>query len=149
MNTAQLIAKYGQNVLDIVQNPADHGFSWGEGSLHKKGMELTKVAPFIVHEDVTKMQATFGETYFLELANGQSGRVRDQSIREDIWEDKSLASRPEEMRCIIVSKALGTKRSRKVTVITKQSFVTFIDGQRYEFDTEAELQAAVTEAQQA
>lgn len=144
-----LAAKYGDKVVQIALNPAEHGFSFGTGPLHKKGMELTKNAPFIVHEDVNKMSETFGPEYFLDCANGQSGRVRDQTLREDIYDEKALSSRPEEMACIIVQRALGAKRARKVTVITKESFVTYIDGQRYEFETEAELQAAVQEAQQA
>jgi len=126
-----LAAKFGEKIANIVLNPSEHGFSFGTGSLHKKGMELTKNAPHIVHEDVAKMSETFGPEYFLDCANGQSGRVRDQTLREDIWDDKTLASRPEEMACIIVQRALGAKRARKVTVIEKRIYVA-VDGTEFE-----------------
>lgn len=126
-----LAAKFGEKIVNIVLNPSEHGFSFGTGALHKKGMEIAKAAPYIVHEDVAKMSETFGQEYFLECANGQSGRVRDQTLREDIWDDKSLSSRPEEMACIIVSRALGSKRARKVTVIEKRIYVA-VDGTEFE-----------------
>lgn len=126
-----LAAKYGEHIVKIALDTAAHGFSIGYGPLHKKGMELTKTAPYIVHEDVAKMTETFGANYFLDCANGQSGRVRDQTLREDIWDDKSLASRPEEMVCILIARALGTKRTRKVTVIEKRIYVAE-DGSEFE-----------------
>lgn len=126
-----LASKFGEKIVEIVLQPSAHGFSFGSGPLHKKGMEIAKAAPFIVHEDVALMSSTFGPQYFLDCANGQSGRVRDQTLREDIWDDKSLASRPEEMACIIVSRALGSKRTRKVTVIEKRIYVAQ-DGTEFE-----------------
>ena len=107
------------DITDMVANPEAYGFSWSYGPLAKAGMELTKVAPYMVHTDLNCIREVFGDQYILNMANGTSGKVRDQLLRNDIWEDRSLVNRPDEMKQIVISRALGRTRGRsaRVTVV--------------------------------
>ena len=109
------------DITDMVANPEKYGFSWDSGPLNKAGMELTKAAPFMVHQDLNRIREVFGDEYILNMANGTSGKVRDQLLRNDIWEDRSLVNRPEEMKEIVIGRALGRTRGRatRVTVVEK------------------------------
>lgn len=109
-------------VIDgMLANPTAHGFDWEYGPLHKGGMELTKSAPFIKHLDTALMQKHFGDSYFLDSANGQSARVRDQRVlREAIWDDKSVASDDEAQKRLVLAAALGRKATRRVTIVERE-----------------------------
>jgi len=100
------------NIDDIIDNPAKHGFTWGSGDVAKAGVTWKNV-PYIEHKNVALMMATFGDDYFLDCANTRSGRVRDQTIRDDIYDNRKLATNDREMKRIIIERALGNKRSRR------------------------------------
>ena len=124
---------------DMISNPEAYGFAWGEGPLHKNGMELCKHAPYIEHKDLERMREVFGDDYFLASANGQSARVRDQQLRNDIWDDKSLASKPDEMKRIVLERAFGTRsRKARVTVVEVK---TYLADDGTEFTDKAECMA--------
>lgn len=108
-------------VAEILANPEAHGFSWAYGPISKGGMELMHDAPWMKHEDVQKMTATFGDRYFLDIANGTSGKVRDQGVvRNMVWDDRKLASQRDVLKEAIVKAALGQKTRRTNVVIVKE-----------------------------
>ncbi len=108
-----------ERMADMIKNPSEYGFDWGAGTLHKKGMQVTNEqgAPYIVHKDVQLMTRHFGADYFLVMADGTSGRVRDQGIREAIYADKSLASDMPRMKMWILERAFGQRPAASRTVI--------------------------------
>lgn len=129
------------NVQDMIENPATYGFEWGFGPLHKKGMQVCALAPHIVHKDVDLLRATFGDSYFFDSMNSQSARVRDQTLRDAIWDEKSLASKPTEMKRWVLDKALGRhSRTRRQTIVEVQVQV-FIANDGQEFSDKAECMA--------
>lgn len=125
------------DIEDMIDNPEPYGFRWGYSHLHKKGMQVTvgAGAPHMVHLDVDKIRNTFGDDYILVSTNQQSARVRDQQLREDIWDDKSLASRDRDMKRIVLHRAFGQKRT-KATVVEVRIYVAD-DGE--EFRNKAEF----------
>lgn len=109
-----------QDTARMISNPEEYGFEWGYGPLHKDKTLLCEAAPYIVHKDLSRMREVFGDEYFLDSANGQSARVRDQTLRNDLWTDATLKGKPEEMKRIVLERALGTRaRRRSVTVVTQ------------------------------
>jgi len=119
-NTA--VAKPALDVEDMIDSPEKYGFKWAFGHLHRKGMQITtgSGAPCIEHVDLARMREVFGDEYFLESANGTSARVRDQTIRDAIWDDRSLGGRDKDMKRWILTKALGQAvRTRRTTVVER------------------------------
>jgi len=129
----------------MIANPEAYGFSWGYGPLHKGKMEVCALAPYMEHKDLARLREVFGDDYFLSSANGQSARVRDQLLRNDIWLSKPLASKPEEMKRIVLERALGTKsrRSRTITVekIVEKEVRIYVADDGQEFTDKAEYMA--------
>lgn len=113
-----------ETMLDMVKNPTEYGFEWGAGALNKKGMQVTNEqgAPYIIHKDVQLMTRHFGPDYFLVMADGTSGRVRDQGIREAIYADKSLASDMSRMKLWILERAFGQRPAGSRTVVTRKVY---------------------------
>lgn len=110
------------NLADMKANPEKYGFTWGWGHLHHKGLRVTmgRGAPYIEHRDLNLLRQTFGDDYVLRSMNEQSARVRDQTIRTELWESVPLRSDEDAMQTIVLEKALGLKsRTRKVTVVEK------------------------------
>ena len=104
----------------MIDNPQAYGFSWGYGHLKRGGMVITQGAgaPYMVHEDVAKVSEAFGDDYFLEMANGTSGKVRDQGvIRNGIWANKALAGNMRKMKQMVLQGALNVRRSRTAPVV--------------------------------
>lgn len=128
---------------EMVSNPSAYGFEWGFGPLHKNGMEICKAAPYIVHKDFKRLCEVFGDDYFLASANGQSARVRDQLLRNDIWDNKSLANDTDAMKRIVLERALGTRaRKSRVTIIEREVQVkVYVADDGTEFTDKAEYLA--------
>lgn len=131
------------DITDMIAHPEKYGFSWGYGSLNKAGMELTKTAPYMVHENLERLREVFGDEYFLAIANGTSGRVRDQLLRNDIYENRDLLKQPEELKRIVLERAFGRKpRSARVTVVEKLVEVrTYVADDGTEFTDKGECLA--------
>lgn len=109
------------NIAEILANPSAHGFEWAYGPVAKNGMELMANAPYMKHENVEKLTATFGDRYLLDIANGTSGKVRDQGVvRNMVWDDRKLASQMDVLKEAIVKAALGQRTRRTNVVIVKE-----------------------------
>lgn len=117
------------DVKDIVAHPEKYGFKWGMGPVQKpQGTVLANDAPHVIHEDVALMTATFGASYFLDLANGgQSGKVRDQAItREELYANRKVSR--DTLKEMIVQRMLGLAKARSVRTVEKHYGA---DGQEY------------------
>lgn len=107
-------------ISSMIANPSAYGFEWGYGALHHKEMKIADRAPHIVHMDLALMREHFGDQYFLDCANTRSGRVRDQLLRNDIFDDRPLAKDDLRMKTIVLQRALGrVSRKSRVTVVEK------------------------------
>ena len=113
------------NIPDMIANPQDYGFAWEYGPLNKGGMELTDAAPYMVHQNLTRMREVFGDDYFLNMANGTSGKVRDQLLRNDIFANRDILVDDVAMKTIILQRAFGAKKPRasRVTVVEVEKLV--------------------------
>jgi len=120
----------------IAANPEAYGFSWNTETLHKAGSTLPN-CPTMEHKDEAKLRSTFGETYFIEMANGTSGRVRDQEVaRTMIYENRNVDRMA--VKIAIVDRAFGIRVRKAATVIKVQSWLAN-DGT--EFTDKAECMA--------
>jgi hypothetical protein len=100
----------------MIDNPEAYGFTWGHGPLEKNETIVHKAAPYIIHGSVELMSEHFGPTYFLDMANGTSGRVRDQALRNELWGNLPLRSNEREMKRWVIERALkvaGRKRGTR------------------------------------
>lgn len=131
------------NISDMIANPSSYGFEWGYGALHHKEMRIAERAPHIVHVNLELMRATFGDSYFLDSANTRSARVRDQTLRNDIYDDRPLAKDDLRMKTIVLERALGrVSRKSRVTVVEKiVEKRVFVANDGTEFTDKAEMMA--------
>lgn len=131
------------DINDLIANPSKYGFEWGYGALEHKGMRIAERAPYIVHRDLDLMRKHFGDQYFLDCANTRSGRVRDQTIRTDIYDDRPLAKDDLRMKTMVLQRALGVAaRKSRVTVIEKiVEKRVYVANDGTEFTDKAEMMA--------
>lgn len=120
--------KAGLVIADMIKNPEKYGFKWGYGPLSKDGTQIIQSAPRIEHMDIDLLRDTFGDEYFYTSMNGQSARVRDQTLREELWGNIPLRKSDEGMKQWVLEKALGqVSRKGRVTVIEKEVEVYIAD----------------------
>lgn len=125
------------NVAHIVAHPEEYGFAWGTTPIRTDGGRkvLSNDAPCVIHKDVARMSEVFGETYFSDMANGTSGRVRDQRIDRNMLQANARTPH-EDMQIAIVESMLNIRTRRGGTVTVFRS----MDG--VDHKTEVEMKQA-------
>lgn len=116
-------------ILAIVENPEAHGFRWNSETLHKAGIPLHD-CPTMEHVDSDKLLATFGPRYFLDMANGTSGRVRDQEVARSMIYEKRNVDR-KDVKVAVIERAFGIKARRTATVVVEKKIYLAIDGSEH------------------
>ena len=141
-------------IEDMIDNPARYGFEWGWGHLQSKGVQVTRGrgAPYIKHIDAALISKTFGLSYLLDVANGQSARVRDQTIRDELKDDQKLRGNERAMQRWILQKALGRMPRRRAapvfTAVNGQSFGSQIEADQISIAFLVDIGLTVEEAKQ-
>lgn len=127
------------NIAEIVANPEAHGFTWGNGEVHRgtgpNAVLLRKNAPHIVHVNIDLVRETFGDDYFLNSANGTSARVRDQRVTRTALNADATVSN-DDLKEKVIAAALG-QRTRSVSTRT-----VFAGPNGTTFDTQDDAEAA-------
>lgn len=139
-NTVTLANGNTVAISDIVDHPEKYGFTWEYEHLMKNGSRVTmgRGAPRKLHVDRALCEATFGERFFLDSANGTSARVKDQTIRDELSENIPMRSDERAMCEWIIRNAMGTKaRKSSVTVVVETKYVGF-DKVAYNSQTECD-----------
>ena len=116
----------------ILAAPEQFGIGFDVEVLEKEKMQLP-ATPIVVHLDLAKIQATFGDAMLLYACNQTSWRVRDQSIaREMVWKDRSVSHDAIKRRQIEARFGIKAMPTR-----SKETFVA-VDGSKHSTSQEAQ-----------
>ena len=126
MSDNNAIAMGQVDLDDMIDHPELYGFLWTFGVLHKtedkRKYVVCERAPYIEHMDDDVMRRHFGQNYFLAMANGTSGRVRDQEVVRSACEDDiRIRSDVRALQALVLRRALGTRASRRPTTIVVET----------------------------
>jgi len=148
---------------DMIDHPDKYGFDWGFGPVAKKDPTDRKTkftvcerAPYIVHKDVALMMQYFGPTYFLDMANGTSGKVRDQdAVRDPCARDLKLRTNIRQLQRMVLVRALDQRAPRGSHMIVVEKTVEVpvfygigLDGKPKVFQSQADVLASIIDFQQ-